>query len=161
VSTPWQASKREYHSAVGIAIAAIILALVAASKPAWFTHPSTSQAPTDDISTSPHVTAQAAHSRHSKASHPSHPSLTTQPAKQSAAGFYIQIGAFKSQTAAERLARRAKRHGWSVSIHLRSNGLHAVWVGPEQNRRAAEALQRTIRAKLHTSSYLISSQRHG
>jgi len=81
-----------------------------------------------------------------------HPSqaLPAQPA----AGYYIQLGAFKEYARAQGLADRLSHLGWPSQIIVRGQ-LHAVWAGPASTRAKAKQLQQAIAAKLRNKGFII------
>lgn len=74
-----------------------------------------------------------------------------------AAGYYVQVGAFKDATGAEEVAGRLKQHGWPAVV-VPKNGLYAVWAGPRQGRTDIETLQQEILRGLKIKGFIVQKK---
>jgi len=66
-----------------------------------------------------------------------------EPAPATAAGFYVQVGAFGSAENAERLARQLREDALSVRV-VEESGAHRVQVGPLEDRASAERMTQQL-----------------
>ncbi len=177
----WQASLLEQRMAWGIAAGCLILVLLASSRPGWFDFSaprptaSVSKQLTKQAVAQPLVTPTTHAARHTQpAVHPEPPATAakTAPATHAkrnikpsrrpvkahvtiADGFYIQLGAFHERPRARGLADQLKRKGFPAVIISKSDGLHAVWVGPKHSRGGAEKLLQAIHRKLKHKGFII------
>jgi len=65
------------------------------------------------------------------------------PVPATAAGFYVQVGAFGSAENAERLARQLREDTLSVRV-VEESGAHRVQVGPLEDRASAERMTQQL-----------------
>ncbi|NWF38023.1 hypothetical protein F3F96_02565 [Mariprofundus sp. NF] len=76
-------------------------------------------------------------------------------ADEPGSGFYVQLGAFKEKPRAQGLIDQLRHHGWSGVLSKKTNGLYAVWAGPEQQRAEADKLQIAIEKKMKTRGFIV------
>ncbi len=69
--------------------------------------------------------------------------------------YYVQVGAFRDQDHAKRLARRISRQGWHAHVVRKSENLHAVWVGPRASRSLAQTLQESLKQRLNLNGFIV------
>jgi len=83
----------------------------------------------------------------------------TQPEKAvvTLGAYYIQAGAFREKTLAQKLVNRIKENGWNAVIVPRSE-LHAVWVGPENSRSDVKNLQKSILRTLKIEGFIVQKK---
>ena len=76
------------------------------------------------------------------------------PAAASEAGYFVQIGVFSNQASANRLATELRKKKFAVVVTKIDGAkpLHRVRVGPEADRKAAEALAKRLAAAGHKGS---------
>ena len=82
---------------------------------------------------------------------------TTPPPKPAAAsetGYFVQIGVFSNQASANRLATELRKKKFAVVVTKidEAKPLHRVRVGPEADRKAAEALAKRLASAGHKGS---------
>lgn len=82
---------------------------------------------------------------------------TTPPPKPAAAsetGYFVQIGVFSNQASANRLATELRKKKFAVVVTKIDGAkpLHRVRVGPEADRKAAEALAKRLASAGHKGS---------
>ena len=76
-----------------------------------------------------------------------------------AAGYYVQLGAFREKPRAQGLADQLKRQGWQAIVSkLPNKALHAVWAGPKTSQAAAEKLQAAINKKMKIKGFIIQKK---
>ena len=112
--------------------------------------PAPTPAPTPAPSLAPPPTAAAATTPAAPASVAPEP----KPAAASEAGYFVQIGVFSNQASANRLATELRRKKFAVVVTKIDGAkpLHRVRVGPEADRKAAEALAKRLAAAGHKGS---------
>ena len=176
---PWQASPLEYRSALGIALVSILLVITAAAKPQWFDFSAPDQTKTTVTQKPTQISNQAATAAISEppssmplitpepiaktepihspsADRPAEPHQSTPPVTSPvAAGYYIQLGAFKERSRAQHLVQQLQKYGWHAIVNARKHGLHAVWVGPKQTHTQANSLRQAIHSKLKMRGFII------
>ena len=82
------------------------------------------------------------------------PVTAPKPAAASETGYFVQIGVFSNQASANRLATELRKKKFAVVV-TRIDGakpLHRVRVGPEPDRKAAEALAKRLASAGHKGS---------
>ena len=76
------------------------------------------------------------------------------PAAASETGYFVQIGVFSNQASANRLATELRKKKFAVVVTKidEAKPLHRVRVGPEADRKAAEALAKRLASAGHKGS---------
>lgn len=76
------------------------------------------------------------------------------PAAASETGYFVQIGVFSNQASANRLATELRKKKFAVVVTKIDGAkpLHRVRVGPEADRKAAEALAKRLASAGHKGS---------
>ena len=76
------------------------------------------------------------------------------PAAASKTGYFVQIGVFSNQASANRLATELRKKKFAVVVTKIDGAkpLHRVRVGPEADRKAAEALAKRLASAGHKGS---------
>jgi len=185
--TNWQASVIEHRTAWSIALGCLLLILITSLKPDLFTatdRGSEIVAQDDVVAERPKPRVKAATPRIDKK--PQQPAVvhvteaikpkvvvaTAKPVVKKAAatpistsrsatppsGYYVQLGAFKEQPRAQGLIDQLKRQGWSGTLSRKSNGLYAVWAGPEKERSKIDRLQIAIEKKMKIKGFIVTQK---
>jgi DedD protein len=78
----------------------------------------------------------------------------SKPAAASETGYFVQIGVFSNQASANRLATELRKKKFAVVVTKIDGAkpLHRVRVGPEADRKAAEALAKRLASAGHKGS---------
>ncbi|MDX8407053.1 MAG: SPOR domain-containing protein [Mariprofundaceae bacterium] len=72
--------------------------------------------------------------------------------------YYVQTGAFRDKSHANRLAADIRRHGWAATVVPKPGHLYAVWVGPKANRSLAKTLRETLKLRLNLKGFIIQKK---
>ncbi len=82
------------------------------------------------------------------------PVTAPKPAAASETGYFVQIGVFSNQASANRLATELRKKKFAVVVTKIDGAkpLHRVRVGPEADRKAAEALAKRLASAGHKGS---------
>ncbi len=72
--------------------------------------------------------------------------------------YYVQTGAFRDKSHANRLAADIRRHGWAATVVPKPGHLYAVWVGPKASRSLAKTLQETLKLRLNLKGFIIQKK---
>jgi len=168
----WQASLIEQRTAWAIAALCVGLILAASSFPQWFDF-SSEPAPRAGKSITPPAVQQAAATPKAAAAHgskpvhhvqqpiqhklpaavkksPEKPTATSNPAS----GYYIQMGAFKGNQRAKAMVSRLQQQGFTAHV-IKRNQLHAVWIGPTNDRTGADQLHQRIARHLPGKGFIV------
>lgn len=79
--------------------------------------------------------------------------------KRSAAlpkGYYVQLGAFGKQSGAESLQKRLQPKLENTHVQKKSNGMYAVWAGPYDSKKDADAAGVRIARQTNIKGYTVS-----
>ena len=82
------------------------------------------------------------------------PVTAPKPAAAPETGYFVQIGVFSNQASANRLATELRKKKFAVVVTKidEAKPLHRVRVGPEADRKAAEALAKRLASAGHKGS---------
>ncbi|HKI62934.1 MAG TPA: SPOR domain-containing protein [Mariprofundaceae bacterium] len=72
--------------------------------------------------------------------------------------YYVQTGAFKDKSHADKLAADINRKGWPARVVKKPGDLFAVWVGPRNTRTLAATLQDSLQKHLHLKGFIIQQK---
>jgi cell division septation protein DedD len=111
--------------------------------------PPAAQEPRSAPTASPATTAPAAHAGPGAGA-----AAAAQPGSaETSGGYLVQLGSFGSRANAERLAKKVRTQGFTVSVSQGSSGhLYRVRVGPAHDRAAAGELAQQLRAHGHSGT---------
>ncbi|MFC1545958.1 SPOR domain-containing protein [Pseudomonadota bacterium] len=76
------------------------------------------------------------------------------PAKSLASGYYIQLGAFKDSTRAQKLSKKLAST-WKTHITSRPNGMLAVWNGPYATFKEASLYREKITSTTKLKGFVV------
>ena len=89
------------------------------------------------------------------------PATTTAPhqtaVSKAPAGYFVQVGSFKERKLADSLLKKLTDHGFNSRLVDRGNGMIGVWIGPEDNHKAAETLQQELQKRLNMKGFITHS----
>ena len=113
--------------------------------------PPAAQEPGSTPTPSPAATAPAAHAGPGAGAGAA---AAVQPGSaETSGGYLVQLGSFGSRANAERLAKKVRTQGFTVSVSQGSSGhLYRVRVGPAHDRAAAGELAQQLRAHGHSGA---------
>jgi len=70
-------------------------------------------------------------------------------------GYFLQVGAFKTEKYAERMLKRVEAKGFPSAVFKKSRGLYAVQLGPYATSVAAKKAQKVLKRAYHMDGFVL------
>jgi len=70
-------------------------------------------------------------------------------------GYFLQVGAFKTEKYAERMLKRVEAKGFPSAVFKKSRGLYAVQLGPYATSAAAKKAQKVLKRSYQMDGFVL------